>query len=208
VCHRKLDAPYRLHAFFYQSRPKDGADPASGVPPARAGLLRPFQVLSRSRGTRLRRGLRTRPEGAGQVSTGQRPVCPPRPLRRQVFPVPDRRRVNWTPTVGRTAGSGDPRRTKQIRNDSSRGQRAVKTNFAACQHDPSTGLGSGCRVLFHRSRHQLGMEAVAIWDRVVARQPASPPQPRHPDREPGRLAPHRAACSIVTNRPVILDSQL
>ena len=61
-------------AFLYQSRPKDGADPASGVPPARTGLLRPFQVLSRSRGTRLRRGLRTRPEGAGQVSTGQRPV--------------------------------------------------------------------------------------------------------------------------------------
>ncbi len=26
--------------------------------------------------------------------------------------VPDRRRVTWRPTVGRTAGSGDPRRTK------------------------------------------------------------------------------------------------
>src|SRR5271157_1808475 len=35
-------------------------------------------------------------------------------------------------SVGRTAGSGDPRRTKRIRNDSSRDQRAVKTNFAAC----------------------------------------------------------------------------
>jgi len=32
------------------------------------------------------------------------------------------------------------------------------------------------------------------------------PQPRYPDRELGRLAPHRAACSIVTNKPVILDS--
>ena len=28
--------------------------------------------------------------------------------------------------------SGDPRRTKHIRNESSRDQRAVKTNFAAC----------------------------------------------------------------------------
>jgi len=35
-------------------------------------------------------------------------------------------------SVSRTAESGDPRRTKQIRNDSSRDQRAVKTNFAAC----------------------------------------------------------------------------
>src|SRR5271157_54167 len=35
-------------------------------------------------------------------------------------------------SVGRTAGSGDPRRTRQIRNESSRDQRAVKTNFAAC----------------------------------------------------------------------------
>ena len=34
----------------------------------------------------------------------------------------------------------------------------------------------------------------------------NPPQPCYPDREPGRLAPHRAACSIVTNKPVILDS--
>ncbi len=37
------------------------------------------------------------------------------------------------PTVG--ASPGDPRRTKPIRNDSSRDQRAVKTDFAACQHD-------------------------------------------------------------------------
>jgi len=44
----------------------------------------------------------------------------------------------WRPTVGRTAGSGDPRRTKQIRNESSRDQRAVKTNFEACQADART----------------------------------------------------------------------
>src|SRR5271157_1347249 len=39
--------------------------------------------------------------------------------------------VSQSPTVG--ASPGDPRRTKQIRNESSRDQRAVKTNFAACQ---------------------------------------------------------------------------
>src|SRR5208282_1618078 len=39
-------------------------------------------------------------------------------------------------TKGRTAGSGDARRTKQIRNESSRDQRAVKTNLAACQTEP------------------------------------------------------------------------
>ncbi len=39
---------------------------------------------------------------------------------------------HWRPTVGRTAGSEDPRRTKQIRNESSRDQSAVKTNLAAC----------------------------------------------------------------------------
>ncbi len=33
---------------------------------------------------------------------------------------------------GRAAGSGERRRTIQIRNDSSRDRRAVKTNFAAC----------------------------------------------------------------------------
>ncbi len=56
------------------------------------------------------------------------------------LPGPDRRRVTWRPTVGRRAGSGDPRRTKQIRNESSRDQRAVKTNFAACQ--PRTAAGA------------------------------------------------------------------
>ena len=35
-------------------------------------------------------------------------------------------------TKRRTARSGDPRRTIQIRNENSRDQRAVKTNFAAC----------------------------------------------------------------------------
>ena len=55
------------------------------------------------------------------------------------LPVLDRWRVTWRPPVSRTAGSGDPRRTKrrtagsgdprrtkQIRNDSSRDQGAVK----------------------------------------------------------------------------------
>src|SRR5208337_2442129 len=60
----------------------------------------------------VRAGLLTRPSSATAVS--------------------DRRRVTWRPTVGRTAGSGERRRTIQIRNESSRDQRAVKTNFAAC----------------------------------------------------------------------------
>jgi len=57
------------------------------------------------------------------------------------LPVPGRRRVTWRPSVGQTAGSGDPRRTagsedprgtRQIRSENSRDPRAVKTNFAAC----------------------------------------------------------------------------
>ena len=59
------------------NEPKDGCLPTSCVGPPRAELLRPFQVLSRSRGTRLRSGLRTRPEGAGQVSTGGGAPHPP-----------------------------------------------------------------------------------------------------------------------------------
>src|SRR5208282_2532299 len=43
------------------------------------------------------------------------------------LPVPGRWCVTWRPTVGRRAGSGDSRRTKQIRNASSRDQRSVKT---------------------------------------------------------------------------------
>ena len=62
------------------------------------------------------------------------------------LPFPGRRRVTWRPSAGqtavgrpsptkrRTAGPEDARRTIQIRNESSRDQRAVKTNFAAC-HD-------------------------------------------------------------------------
>ena len=42
-----------------------------------------------------------------------------------------------SPSPRPAAPPGDPRRTKQIRNDSSRDQRAVKTNFAAC-HSPAT----------------------------------------------------------------------
>ncbi len=41
------------------------------------------------------------------------------------------------PYPSRFRPPGDPHRTKQIRNDSSRGQRAVKPNFAAC-HPPAT----------------------------------------------------------------------
>ncbi len=36
-----------------------------------------------------------------------------------------------------------PRRTKQIRNESSRDQRAVKANFAACQSHPDLGSEAG-----------------------------------------------------------------
>jgi len=50
-------------------------------------------------------------------------------------PHPLRPPVSQSPTGG--APPGDPRRTKQIRNNSSRDQRAVKTNFAAC-HSPAT----------------------------------------------------------------------
>jgi hypothetical protein len=49
---------------------------------------------------------------------------------------PDHWRVTWRPPAGRTAGSGDLHRTKQIRNESSRDLRAVKANFAACQSHP------------------------------------------------------------------------
>jgi len=61
--------------------------------------------------------------------------------------VSDPRRVTWGPTVGRTAGSGDPRPTKQIRNESSRDQRAVKTNFAACHGE--TPRGELCMAIAH-----------------------------------------------------------
>ncbi len=57
--------------------------------------------------------------------------------------LPDRRRVTWRPPAGRTAGSGDLRRTKQIRNESSRDQRAVKANFAACQSHSDLGSEAG-----------------------------------------------------------------
>jgi len=56
------------------------------------------------------------------AGSGSGLLPPPRPLRPP---------VSQSPTGG--APPEDPRRTKQIRNDSSRGQRAVKTNFAACQ---------------------------------------------------------------------------
>src|SRR5208337_3143766 len=49
------------------------------------------------------------------------------------------RGLNQAPRRLVRARSGDPRGTKQIRNESSRDQRAVKTNFAACQCDTATG---------------------------------------------------------------------
>src|SRR5208282_6646375 len=52
----------------------------------------------------------------------------PRPAERSPVPVPGEAEGCW---FGQW--SGDPRPTKQIRNESSRDQRAVKTNFAACQ---------------------------------------------------------------------------
>ena len=57
------------------------------------------------------------------------PDPPPRPLR----PL-----VSQSPTGG--VPPEDPRRTKQIRNDSSRDQRALKTNFAACQSETGPEL--------------------------------------------------------------------
>ena len=64
--------------------------------------------------------------------------------------VPDRRRVTWQPSVGRTAGVwrpapnerpnggvGRPAPNETNRNESSPDQRAVKTNFAACHARPA-----------------------------------------------------------------------
>ena len=60
-------------------------------------------------------------------------------------PGPRPGRVTWRPTVGRTTGSGDPRRTKPIRNESSRDQRAVNTSFAACQGGPGCDANESSR---------------------------------------------------------------
>jgi|SRR5271157_453449 len=56
-------------------------------------------------------------------------------------PTIHRGRAQRTSSAGSWFGQGspDPRRTKQIRSDRSRDQRAVKTNFAAC-HPPSPSL--------------------------------------------------------------------
>ena len=51
------------------------------------------------------------------------------------------RGVNGFVGSDRFAGSGDRRRTKQIRNQSSRDQRAGKTNFAECQAEPVRNHG-------------------------------------------------------------------
>src|SRR5208337_5666464 len=77
------------------------------------------------------------------------------------------------PQVSRTAGSGDPRRTKQIRNDSSRDQGAVKTNFAACQpRGQLPGLVAGAAPLVVAGaagaaggKRSLGMGLISILAR-------------------------------------------
>ena len=51
--------------------------------------------------------------------------------------IPDFSRDFTKPRRCSPQWSGDPRRTKQIRTESSRDQRAVKTNFAACQVNPT-----------------------------------------------------------------------
>ena len=60
------------------------------------------------------------------VARGPQQLTPATPS----SPLPS---VSQSPTGG--APPGDPRRTKRIRNDSSRDQRTVKTNCAACQGD-------------------------------------------------------------------------
>src|SRR5208337_3154669 len=88
-------------------------------------------------------------------------------------PVPDRRGVTWRSSVSRTAGSGDPCQTKQIRNDSSRDQGAVKTNFAACQpRGQLPGLVAGAAPLVVAGaagaaggKRSLGMGLISILAR-------------------------------------------
>ena len=73
------------------------------------------------------------------------------------------RGLNQAPRRLVRAGPGDPRGTKQIRNESSRDQRAVKTNFAACQGEaPGSGrawLGgpNDARENLKKLRRQLGL---------------------------------------------------
>ncbi len=70
------------------------------------------------------------------------------------LPVLDRWRVTWRPPVGRAAGTGEPRRTKRIRNESSRDQRAFKTNFAACPGDaPDIMIALAQRLGMARNLH-------------------------------------------------------
>jgi len=67
---------------------------------------------------------------------------------RPLFP---RHSPSQSPTVG--ASPEDPRRTKQIRSESGRDQRAVKTNFAACQ------AGVGRQWEWQRGTHHGAQEA-------------------------------------------------
>ncbi len=75
------------------------------------------------------------------------------------------------PTVGRTAGSGNPRRTKQIRNESSPDLRAVKTNFAACQGEAPAGLvgtlGSAEGPAFRGPGRNAGVRTPEILGKIV-----------------------------------------
>src|SRR5271157_4955236 len=74
--------------------------------------------------------------------------------------------------VGRTAESGDPRRTKQIRNESTRDQRAIRTNFAACQCE-ARGVRSGetrISLWIHFLEPALDLRRKAV-DRVLTRAP-------------------------------------
>ncbi len=81
------------------------------------------------------------------------------------LPVPDRRRVTRRPTVGRMAGSGNPRRTKQIRNESSLGQREVKTNFAACHPTACTCRRSQATLDISRCSSESRPHQAIHWER-------------------------------------------
>ena len=83
------------------------------------------------------------------------------------------------PAVGESPG--DPRRTKPIRNESSRDQRAVKTNFAAChprpdpQREPGGGPEKGVNAGF-APPGSLGISrSTPHAPRLTGEAPGSPP---------------------------------
>ena len=65
-------------------------------------------------------------------------MMPQETASRLLFFAPNGRVGRAAPNQTQTAGSGDRRRTNQVRTESSRDQCAVKANFAACQG------GAGC----------------------------------------------------------------